>query len=388
MKSSGSAIIGALLAASLLLAGCARQGGHEGDPKAVADFAIDYSQPGLEIALPPKKCAATYSAPMSHGSTHEIEPHDGAFWITGQNHDSLVRVTPVSDGAPTTERFALPPGSGPHGIGFDARGRLWLTLEYKGCIVALEGNKVVAAHDVALSCPDCVPAATINSRPHGLDVDPDGSTIWFTGKATGTIGRIAADGKLSVFALPTAGSTPIYIRAGPDGAMWVTELTGNQIARVDGQGKVSEYPIPTPYSRPIAIIPDPKAAAMWFSEEAGSNVARIGMDGIILEYAVPREHPNQILAGLAFDREGNLWVQQYVDHSRPAPAGIDRIVRIDKAGLAGDPGGLKAEHFTFYPVPTRDTVMHRIVAGPGGILWFTEMNADKIGRLVPRATRQ
>jgi hypothetical protein len=76
-------------------------------------------------------------------------------------------------------------------------------------------------------------------------------------------------------------------------------------------------------------------------------------------------------------------VQQYVDHNRPAPAGTDRIVRIDKAGLAGRPGALKAEHFTFYPVPTRDTVMHRIVAVPGDTLWFTEMNADKVGRLVP-----
>jgi virginiamycin B lyase len=325
---------------------------------------------------------------MSHaGSTHEIEPRGEAYWITGQNHDSLVRVMPAAGGAPATTRYALPAGSGPHGIGFDAQGRLWLTLEYKGCIVALEGNKVVAAHDVSLGCADCTPQARINSRPHGLGVGPDGRTIWFTGKATGTVGRIAADGTLSVFALPTPGSTPIYIRAGPDGAMWVTELTGNQIARVNGQGKVSEYPIPTPYSRPIAIVPDPKAAAMWFSEEAGSNVARIGMDGRIVEYAVPRAHPNQILAGLAFDQDGNLWVQQYVDHNRPAPAGIDRIVRIDKAGLAGDPGGLKPEHFTFYPVPTRDTVMHRIVGGPGESLWFTEMNADKVGRLVPGPTR-
>lgn len=376
-------MIGSLMAVALSFGGCARQSGHEGDPKAVADFAIDYAQPGPAIALPPQ-CSATSSAPMSHaGSTHEIEPHDGAYWITGQNHDSLVRVTPTPGGAPSTTRFALPAGSGPHGIGFDSQGRLWLTLEYVGCIVALEGNKVVAAHDVSLGCADCAPPARINSRPHGLGIGPDGSTIWFTGKATGTVGRIAADGALSVFPLPTAGSTPIYIKAGPDGAMWVTELTGNQIARVDGEGKVTEYPIPTPYSRPIAIVPDPKAAAMWFSEEAGSNVARIGMDGRIVEYAVPREHPNQILAGLAFDQDGNLWVQQYVDHNRPAPAGIDRIVRIDKAGLAGGPDGLKAEHFTFYPVPTRDTVMHRIVAGPGGILWFTEMNADKIGRLDP-----
>jgi virginiamycin B lyase len=32
-------------------------------------------------------------------------------------------------------------------------------------------------------------------------------------------------------------------------------------------------------------------------------------------------------------------------------------------------------------VPTRDTVMHRIVQGPDGNVWFTELNADKVGRL-------
>ncbi len=383
MMKGMNAFVAASLAASLALAGCARDGEREGDTGAVAEFSIDYAQKGRDI-LPGDACSSQPAGPMSHaGSTHEIEPHGGALWITGQTHDSLVRVVPDAGGAPKMDRFALPPGSGPHGIGFDAQGRLWLTLEFHGCVVALEGSKVVAAYDVALDCPACTPAAKVNSHPHGLGIDPDGKTIWFTGKATGTVGRIAADGTLSVFTLPTAGSTPIYIKAGPDKEMWVTELTGNKIARVSSDGKVTEYAVPTPYSRPIAIVPDPNQAAMWFSEEAGSNVARIGMDGTIAEFAVPRAHPNQILAGLAFDRDGNLWVQQYVDHNRPTPAGTDRIVRIDKAGLAGSPGKLKKEHLTFYPVPTRDTVMHRIILGANDTLWFTEMNADKLGRLVP-----
>jgi streptogramin lyase len=38
---------------------------------------------------------------------------------------------------------------------------------------------------------------------------------------------------------------------------------------------------------------------------------------------------------------------------------------------------------TFYPVPTRGTVMHRIIRGPGGAMWFTEMHADRLGRIYP-----
>jgi virginiamycin B lyase len=161
----------------------------------------------------------------------------------------------------------------------------------------------------------------------------------------------------------------------------VTELAGNRIARVSPDGAATEFDIPTPYARPIAIVPGPDGN-MWFSEEAGSKVARITPAGAITEFAVPRDQPNRILAGLAFDSAGNLWVQQYVDHNVPSPGGADAIIRIDRAGLAGGAGGLRAAHFTVYPVPTRDTVMHRIIAGPDGAMWFTEMRADRLGRIV------
>jgi virginiamycin B lyase len=67
----------------------------------------------------------------------------------------------------------------------------------------------------------------------------------------------------------------------------------------------------------------------------------------------------------------------------PSPVGADRIVRIAKAGLAGAPDALKDEHISFYDLPTAKTVMHRIVEGPDRSLWFTEMAADKLGRLTP-----
>jgi virginiamycin B lyase len=389
---NGKGFVMAALAAAILLAGCkVKAGDPAGNPAAVAEFAIDYAKQGRAIDLGGKCAVATAS--MAHSaSTHEIEPHGDMFWVSGQNHDALVRVKPDGDEAPAMDLLKLPERSGPHGIAVDSAGLLWVTLEYRGCVVALDGDRVVAAHDVTLECTACAreagaPPVRINSNPHGLGVGPDGRTIWFTGKANGTVGRIGADGTLSVFALPTAGSTPIYIKAGPDHNMWVTELTGNRIARVTLEGEVTEFPIPTPYSRPIAIVPGPDGT-MWFSEEAGSNVARIDKNGKITEFAVPKAQPNHILAGLAFDREGNLWVQQYVDHNRPSPAGADRIVRIAKAGLVGAADGLTDAHFTFYPVPTRDTVMHRIVEGPDRALWFTEMNADKIGRLAPSDARR
>jgi len=40
-----------------------------------------------------------------------------------------------------------------------------------------------------------------------------------------------------------------------------------------------------------------------------------------------------------------------------------------------------AQSFTEYPVPTANSLVYGIAAGPDGALWFTEVNANKIGRI-------
>jgi virginiamycin B lyase len=369
MKRAGH--IGAWLAVALLGA-CTNS-----DPE-IVEFPLAYPDRTPLTPPPGDPCNAPVEA-LHPGSTHEIgfDPDGSAIWVSGQNYDSLARL-PLAGGAASF--LAVPEGGGPHGLAFDGRGRLWVTLEFLGRVRAVAPDgRVLADVDVALPCAR-MPNGRTNTRPHGLAAGPDGA-MWFTGKATGTIGRIAPDGKVTHFPLPAGGpaSKPIYIHAGPDGAMWATELEGNRIARVAAYGSVTEFPIPTPNSRPIAIVPGPDGA-MWFSEEAGSKIGRIDRNGHIREIAVPRRQPNLILAGLAFDRAGNLWTQQYVDQNHPEPAGVDSLVRIDKAALAAG-AVARPEHFRFLPVPSRKTVMHRIAQGPGGTMWFTEMHADRLGRM-------
>lgn len=331
-------------------------------------------------------------APPHHGgmgSTHEItfnEKMRDAIWITGQNYGYVVRV-PL-DGKTDWGFYAMPQGSGPHGIEFDADGSVWVTLEFTGKVVRLDKKgKIDKEYDVNMTCSTC--PQPIGTHPHGMGFAPDGKTIWFTGKATGTVGRIDPKGTVTTFPLhtmtspaQTVGSVPIYIKAGPDGNMWVTELVGNAIARVTQAGVVTEFPIPTRNSRPIAIVPDPNGRGMWFSEEAGNKVAFIDKDGNITEFPVPKTQDNVILAGLAFDGEKNLWVQQYVDHFNLVPAGTDHIVKIDKSILTAKPTDISRVPITFYEVPTADSVFHRIIQGPDGNMWFTEMNANKVGKLI------
>jgi len=333
--------------------------------------------------------AATADAGSCHpaptGSTHEITFNANGgreFWITGQNYAEVVKVG--LDG--TMTHHAMPFGSGPHGIDFDAAGRLWVSLEFAGQIVRLDANGAIQQTiDVGLDCPTCSDGKKLNPRPHGLWIGPDGKTIWFTGKGSGTIGKVTPDGKMTTYVLKTVGSVPIYIRPGNDGAMWATELVGNAIARIGTDGSVSEFPIPTNNSRPIAIVPEPGSNAMWFSEEAGNKVARITPDGKITEYPLPMTQANVILAALAFDGDRNLWVQQYVDQksptpANPSPAGRDSIIKIDKSILTAS--DLSRVPITYYSVPSTQTIMHRIVQGPDGNIWFTELGVNKVGKLV------
>lgn len=362
--------VAALSAALLALAGLG--GGAAAEPAAadIKEYAIAY--PGRPD---PPRSSCDPAAPggtVHSGSTHEIafdHKRPGDLWITGQNYDWLVRVTPSTG---DRKFVAMEWGSGPHGIEYDQAGLLWVGLECKDRVIALDraGKKV---RDWGL------PAGT---RPHGLGIGPDGA-IWYTGKKSGRIGRVdPASGKVTEWPLMDPSSTPIYVKAGPDGSLWATELTGNRIARVTPAGQLFEYEIPFRNSRPIAIVPGPDGA-MWFSEEAGSRVARIDDRGRIAEFEVskPAGRPNMLLAGLAFDGAGNLWVQQYVDQNVAGPAGEDYLVRIAAAGLKTEAEGLGPDYITRYPVKTRNTVMHRIIQGPDKAMWFTEMHADKVGRI-------
>ena len=58
------------------------------------------------------------------------------------------------------------------------------------------------------------------------------------------IGRITTAGVVTEYPVPTAGSYPGSITAGPDGALWFTEGAGNKIGRITTAGVITEYPVP------------------------------------------------------------------------------------------------------------------------------------------------
>ena len=143
----------AALLTSLALAGCTPSDPPADTAGDVSEYAIHY--PGEPNPPAPGHGVHAPGGAPHPGSTHEIayDEASGALWISGQNHDSLARVTLGPDGRPRIGFQELAPGSGPHGIAFDAAGRRWVTLEFLGRIVAFDrAGRQVADYDVRLNC--------------------------------------------------------------------------------------------------------------------------------------------------------------------------------------------------------------------------------------------
>lgn len=347
--------------------------------------ADDFTVEEFPITYPARTdTSAAAGEPAPGGSTHEITFDHGAedpteLWITDQNSDSLVRM--ALDG--TYEVFPMPAGSGPHGSAFDDQHRLWLTLQSSHQVVRVdEEGRIQQTFDLTEACDEC---ADVPPGPHGLAFGPDGETLWYAAKDGGYIGVIHPDGTQDAFPLPDPSVAPIYVWPGPDGNMWFTEYKGNQIGRITPDGEITELAIPTPDSGPIAIRPGPDGESMWFTEEYGSRMGRIDLsDDSITEYEIPRSQDNLVLAAFAFDDDGNLWVQQWIDLADPDPAAADRILRVD-ASFVDDPvSPVPLDAITDIEVPSRLTGMHRLIVGPDDAIWFTELNLDTVGKVTER----
>ncbi len=354
----------ATVAVALTLGACGDDDADDSDDSDVEEYAIDYSEvAGRDVSRA--------------GSTHELafQPGTDHVWMTGPLDDSVVRID--ADGV-VTPHF-IESGAGPHGIVFDADGRLWVSLEFGGRVVELDPDTGEILTEVSLlgTCDDCDDE---NPGAHGVAVAQDGRTLWYTGKEGNTVGRISPTGELMSFDLPDADSTPIYIAPGHDEAMWFTQLTGNRIGRVTDDGEITQFDIPSPNSRPIASVAAPDGEHLWFSAEQSSKLGRVAADGTIVEVEVPREHDGYLLAALTIDEAGDFWVEQYVaadsDHD-----GHDRVIRIDGDAVRALPPTLSADDLEIHEVPTPNSILHRIAVSPDGDVWFTELATDQAGTI-------
>jgi streptogramin lyase len=180
---------------------------------------------------------------------------------------------------------------------------------------------------------------------------------------------------LSEFSEGLAG-IPYDIAPGADGAMWFSAAAPDAIGRVTAGGLISEFSAGLEGHEPerIALGPD---GDMWFSVENAPTFNSLGWITPAGEITVIP--PAELMAGsrphgLAAGPEGNVW---FTDGG----VGVAAIGRVTPCGPAHCTP--KPEEFTSGLPPGSDP--ESIVAGPDGNLWFTDVTARAIGRVVPCA---
>jgi len=300
---------------------------------------------------------------------------DGNLWFVEGDGNRIGRITTA--GAIT--EFAIPTAnSQPQQIVSGPDGNLWF----------VEGN----ANKIGRITPAGVITEYSNPTspgfPQSLTVGPDGN-LWFADQGpigaggasvvtgNGSIGRITTAGVITKFAVPTANSEPNFITTGPDGALWFTygndkNVGINKIGRITTAGVVTDFSIPTANSSPMFIVTGTDGA-LWFTEGASSKIGRITTAGVITEYALP---VNTNPLGISVGPDGALW---FAEAGLWTPSGFvgggQKIGRITTSGVISE-----------FAIPTATSRPGGITMGPDGALWFSEVNGNKIGRLLPSAT--
>jgi virginiamycin B lyase len=179
-------------------------------------------------------------------------------------------------------------------------------------------------------------------EPQGVCAGPDGN-IWFT--AGDRVGRLAADGSITTFAL-TLNSGAGDIAAGPDGNLWFLERSALRVGRVSPAGLMAEFAIPAANSSPETIVAGPDGA-MWFTDFIRGSVWRVSLSGEFVEFPLGSARP----VGLVRGSDGNLW---FADFEAPG-----RIGRLRPTG-----------EVAYFPIPAGSSGW-RCGLGPDGNVWFT-----------------
>jgi virginiamycin B lyase len=130
---------------------------------------------------------------------------------------------------------------------------------------------------------------------------------------------------------------------------------------------ITEYNVPTPNSGPIGITVDSNGM-IWFAETNVSRIARFSPDNrTFKEYALPltdalRKNGAQIW-GMVFDAKGRLWFTEATEAA---------IWMFDSS----------TEKFEKFPLQP-NVFPSQIAVDSSGVLWFTELFGNQIGRLDP-----
>jgi virginiamycin B lyase len=318
--------------------------------RALADYLSKINQSGGPWAYPLK----TLPRPKGKGTRviiteydlprETIQPHDvvvdadGIAWYSSFGEQNLGKLDPRS-GKVTEFPIALnKPGfpTGTLGLRTDRDGNLWLGNMYQARIVKFD-RKAEAFQFWSLPADANIDAAQVNmvspaashvdgkvwsqnngfagvhrldiasgkietwepfkaapkGEPHNIyDVIPDSkNNAYFTDFRQRHIGRIdAGTGAITLYAIPTAGSSPRRGMMDAQDRLWFGEYRGNRIGMFDTRAETfKEWLTPTPWTAPYDVTADKNGEA-WTGSMSTDRVVRLKPEsGEFIEYLLPRE---------------------------------------------------------------------------------------------------
>jgi len=176
---------------------------------------------------------------------------------------------------------------------------------------------------------------------------------------------------------------PGSLTFGPNDAFWIAEAPSIgtvpdvfEVSPASGGGL--SFPLPNPMARVRGITTGPDGN-LWLTENtvvcpnglcsgANARIGRLQPSRALTEFPVPSS--DSFLGDIVAGPDGNLWFteSQGNDHT---PAG-GKVGRITPAGDVVE-----------FALPTVGGVPVGIAKGADGNLWFTEHNANQIGRITP-----
>lgn len=228
---------------------------------------------------------------------------DGSAWMTDSEARQILRVAP--DGGLSTVDVETPVARLGK-IAATADGSLWFAEATAYSITRLRDGEF-KRHVID----------SVRGGPLGVAVAPDGA-VWATLQSGNQLLRIAPDGTMHSYDIPTRSSSPADIAVGSDGTVWFLEFRGNKVGRFAG-GRIEEFPVGEMSAglTGLAVAPD---GAVWFGMLRKGSLGRL-RGGTIKEFMLPRKGARPY--SVAVDSQGNVWytdISGYVGMLKAAAA--------------------------------------------------------------------
>lgn len=255
------------------------------------------------------------------------------------------------------------------GLAISPSSRPYFTDQTTGSIGYVTANGAVMEYPVSSVSP--APIDGVFNTEYGFNgptFGPDGNLYVPFSYQNSLLQFVPPSGPTTLFPIPQPSAEPFSIVTGPDGALWYTDGANNVIGRMTTTGDFAGGPfrIPTSDASPQQIVVGPDGA-LWFPEGGSGKIGRITTSGRITEY--PMQYPGCMSRGIASGPLHSLW---YIG----CTGGLNAPT-IDQVSLSGVQ--------TFYTPPSGFPAAEPdfLIVGRDGALWFTDTDANYVGRLAP-----